>query len=1780
MWWRAVLVFSLAIIDNISAQDDNNATETQTRLCCPCPPGVTGVPMDAAASTLAPSAVAMARGADGVDDCPCRARDADSEGAASLFFPHSVRAFGNVMRPDPQEESKPLLHPEVGLASSVLETLREATDEEYRDALERDAARAAVNVASLADLIDGAPEEARNVVTVIVSPRDMDDSDAIPEASHVQETRCIHSLLGNTRNSLSYRTPSKGLEDILNLPLPSGLLHRQRDSGLAASNVRESVVTADDNVNTLLPGIKLKAKPNLLSLDPKTINENINNILSGANLGIKAGSISLNHNEMDNPDARTDSLNDHISSEVVQENNDILTENNFNRQSDGQNDLHCNTSPSINQEIIAEKSAKNKGPLQSLLFGRNNDEKPGLSFPLKNLLKLRDVELVPLDVLNNKPKPKINIPSLKLHPLQKSEAREPVKLPTKPSKIATVLKNLNKAKTANIQVIPKRKPVTTDILDAVPSPSDDNCVRLKPETDKSVGVDMEQLEDSLLDSSTETTETGNEQADDLIAKSTDILSSNSVEDVQLNSSEIFQDEEVDDSENFQIIDDTQTLVQESESDIQIISQEDISDVPPGSVDLSEIDEAEDRSNTVPVAPHPLKTLEEIRRSVVDKLEALQKSNINALDGIKQNVEEISPHGDCVEARNQDTGSEEHTDQISNVEPTFISHSTSGNPIEKGLQDESASAEAVSFQDLQNMSDSILMASENHEQRAQEQNEEFLESKEGDTISEEANESDIDNILGMNGKETENDLNQNIDDSNKIDKTLCPSDLLETSKQAKVEDSHSENDLETLASDPIMDILRPSSLSNRPIINILRPNSKSLVEHLNDFGTKLRQSIVQPAPLINANDFNIFSTPSLNLPDLSALNTNIPTLEDIRTRVSEILNGLARTANDDDGSSELDSDDFASDVTPVQSASPSSSDPVSIFSPLKPLEDINLDIIQLKPLPSLLGSSPQALDLPGLNLNRYKAKLAVPKSLDLKPLNLASTLGNNGGLVGTTLTIGPHKKEKTGTGQAKSNKHAQFVSSRGALNSNPTLADVTSTMHKNALHLLNVPKSPTLQASNIVDNLAERIKSHAEDTVKSIHETLNPSALAEVHNNVLKNANNLLASGRNNLQNTLQAPSQIDSVVDNLRSQSQNTIQHLHNTLNSPKVASDVLKNTNILKSPKSSLDAAVDNLKAQSVNTFKNIKQTLDTSRLADLSDSIHKGSQNILKSSAAITPTGNLLKSTMKAVPTIDEVAGNLRSHTQSTLRNIQQTLNTPTVSDISTSIKKSAQQVLNSPITNSTPQILKSSLQPSSSLDTVVDNLRSQTQNTMKTIQNSLNAPTLTDISATVQKHAQHLLNSPVASTGRDAFKQVLQASSPFNLTPHAEQVAKDLQKTLKATLKNSPIKDLPPLPHPNDVIQSLTDHHADINDKLYALHTDLNDRLESIHNKITDPARLRSILSPPVNRNFELFAIPLPMSFRSASVPKQARPALQAKQPVVASQRKQPKTASIVTKPGTRIEIAKPNSFRGSKGRESTNSPSKSFRMSSAASSPTPTRIERPTLSLTSKKPIKSLQDLKKPILPKIKPLTKNKVTITFGSTTQRPSLVGKSKSTTTAKPKVSANKRFKPKPLVRQPTPWHGKGEAKTAPKRLGEPLTSPSKTAATLRTPSKAKSAKPISKPIKTGTSRVSPVSKLKSQSTPKPILKTTPRTLGRASAPSQLGLNKPKSPLLAKLTDALKSKGKPLGKSSQTPRARAEEIAPSASERFEKVVALEEPMKENVSYKCKMMCVKVDLNEE
>ncbi|XP_045539284.1 uncharacterized protein PF11_0213-like [Papilio machaon] len=81
------------------------------------------------------------------DDCPCRFSEIDSQVSPSIFRPFILRNSQPSER-EQQLKQKPLLQPEVGLASSVLETIQKATDEEYKEALEREASRSLVEIES------------------------------------------------------------------------------------------------------------------------------------------------------------------------------------------------------------------------------------------------------------------------------------------------------------------------------------------------------------------------------------------------------------------------------------------------------------------------------------------------------------------------------------------------------------------------------------------------------------------------------------------------------------------------------------------------------------------------------------------------------------------------------------------------------------------------------------------------------------------------------------------------------------------------------------------------------------------------------------------------------------------------------------------------------------------------------------------------------------------------------------------------------------------------------------------------------------------------------------------------------------------------------------------------------------------------------------------------------------------------------------------------------------------------------------------------------------------------------------------------------------------------------------------------------------------------------------------------------------------------------------------------------------------------------------------------
>ncbi|KAG6464505.1 hypothetical protein O3G_MSEX014568 [Manduca sexta] len=223
MWWVVSVLFLVQIASPKPTADDAETARQPRHLdfgeCCPCPDNTesftsqgrwllqNGRNLEHPGNERSFNNNGFSRS--GIDDCPCRPREADSEGSSSIFFPSALRPSGPLSKsPDSKEDPKNLLEPEVGLASSVLETLRAATDEEYRDALARDAARSRAAE-------DATPEEsAQNIVTIILP--DASDEDIVSEPSHVQESRCIHPL-GSTLSRLRAPVAISPLPDIFKL---------------------------------------------------------------------------------------------------------------------------------------------------------------------------------------------------------------------------------------------------------------------------------------------------------------------------------------------------------------------------------------------------------------------------------------------------------------------------------------------------------------------------------------------------------------------------------------------------------------------------------------------------------------------------------------------------------------------------------------------------------------------------------------------------------------------------------------------------------------------------------------------------------------------------------------------------------------------------------------------------------------------------------------------------------------------------------------------------------------------------------------------------------------------------------------------------------------------------------------------------------------------------------------------------------------------------------------------------------------------------------------------------------------------------------------------------------------------------------------------------------------------------------------------------------------------------------------------------------------------------
>lgn len=276
------------------------------------------------------------------------------------------------------------------------------------------------------------------------------------------------------------------------------------------------------------------------------------------------------------------------------------------------------------------------------------------------------------------------------------------------------------------------------------------------------------------------------------------------------------------------------------------------------------------------------------------------------------------------------------------------------------------------------------------------------------------------------------------------------------------------------------------------------------EHRASIFPSLRQQVLEPS---------LFPPITLNppvLPNLGdILNGNsqlppVPSLDDIASSISNLFEGNARAANDEDlSSSEFDPITDCTHDNPVMSTDASTTNSKSTISGLQsPFENINLDIFQLNPL------RPLEYKMPSLNLNSFKTKLAVPKMLDFRPVKLQSSLGKDGSLLGATLTFGPSKFG------AVNAKKPMFRSS--VLNRKPSLllGNPLETLGKsNAENLLrtplNIPTINSLETLKATKTLGDNIRSHTENTVRNLHHSL-ASTLNEAR---INNAGEKLAKPR-------------------------------------------------------------------------------------------------------------------------------------------------------------------------------------------------------------------------------------------------------------------------------------------------------------------------------------------------------------------------------------------------------------------------------------------------------------------------------------------------------------------------------------------------------------------------------------------------------------------------------------------------------------------------------------------
>lgn len=1036
----------------------------------------------------------------------------------------------------------------------------------------RDAARNAVNDDSA--LANTSSETAKKVV-IVFNPSDR-DNDALPEASNAQAVRIASpfkkSCLGKVRNE-----PLTGV-----FKIDPKLIHRKiEDMEEGASNVSENVA-----MNGALQDFRLKTDPSILKLfpKPKSVESGLKNIFKLRESNLKLHSINDSPKKLSiapafkkSPEFKLSSTLKKLSESKPLKPQNLIVPKWSASSSRKQVNIDSQTLSSNVDERFIEATKASKVPRLGLpsLLPVDLSATRKAPFAFKNLLKLKDVELMSPRLT----KVKIEIPALK------PVTRLNDKLISSP-----VNKDCNIEQTSTqskVQLIPRGKSAKTEILDALPSASENNEVITEPnesslqqdnlsnvsENNEVVTTDENPLEpqessvenfngnvfmgtgQQFSDNSEEGT-ISNEQNDAKLSQSIkqtstlqlskvpedgeqfdfsddsfeviidengasgidqmifdveneplnseiNIGEENIPEEVELNEGLDITGQDIDESlfsegSNFRgiinrdeglitnehtVAPDSLILEKEVENEAGVLA--DFSGTAKCGCEARNIPGAENQTND---ENRNAETLKEEELPRINKLSNLKERFVLRLHNLqKPNGEILSLSRLTKQDDKNTTGNIERSsmDGISVVErePTKI--------FEKSIHDID---DGVNTEDLQD-DDQEVRASTNFEFK-------------------------VDSTQNPNDSMQLNDENETFDSNSGVKTHISDSETLDSTHVTEtfepVTDSSvpfehidinaNDNVANTDFNESVAQNLNKKSTCQDPIDSFKSVTSNEAIEetatetkpqemaveaseHRASIFPTLTQQVLEPTSLFHNSMLDPPVLPSLG--DLLNGNSQlppVPSLDDITSSISNLFKGNEKATSEQDlSSSEFDPNTDCTDDIPVMSTGASTTNTKSIISGLhNPLENINLDIFQLSPLSR---STPLAYKIPSLNLNSFKTKLAIPKMLDIKPVKLQSSLGKDGSLFGATLTFEPSKLGALNARKPMTSSSALNLKPLMILGNTPDLGGLRSN-HDNLLRKpLTIPTINPLETLKATKTLGDNIRSHTENTVRNLQQSL-------------------------------------------------------------------------------------------------------------------------------------------------------------------------------------------------------------------------------------------------------------------------------------------------------------------------------------------------------------------------------------------------------------------------------------------------------------------------------------------------------------------------------------------------------------------------------------------------------------------------------------------------------------------------------------------------------------------